>query len=243
MDYDGAAKRAYISDTIVAPGAAVAYTIPPYLSYVLGTLSTAGPFLSIAVWRDKRRYDYVDCKLLTMNQDVPVGNEYNTGFPSIECTLRGTPYAIAQDPAPQLPAAVLAIPVTAAKAGKFTLDRVPLGHAGLTWQVGLEVGAPPNQNKDNGIDGHETMSGDRTLSMDLNQMDTADFDFVAREDAQTVMSVQSLWGGGAGNRWGHLNPGIVINPLNPGGRNGFVSLTGDSFPVDVDKSHALTIWW
>src|SRR6478735_7548257 len=42
-DYDGALKLATISDTIVAPGAAVGYTIPAYLSYVLGTLGTNPP--------------------------------------------------------------------------------------------------------------------------------------------------------------------------------------------------------
>lgn len=242
-DYDGATKLATISDTIVAPAAGVAYTIPPYLSYVLGTLGTLPPFVSISVWRDKRRYDYVDCRLQSLNKDIPVGNEYNTGFPSIECTLKGTPIAVDQDVTPPLPASILAVPVQAAKGGKFTLDRVPLGHGGITWQTGYEVGAPSNQNQDDGIDGHEIMSGDRTLSLDLNQMDLADFDFEAREDAQSIMPVQSLWGGGAGNRWGFLAPGVQINPLSPGTRNGFVSLTGDSFPVDVDKSVALTIWW
>ena len=243
-DYDAATKLATIADLLgVAPGAGVAYTIPPYLSYVLGTLGVEPPYLSISVWRDKRRYDYVDCRMQSINKDIPVGNEFNTGFPSVEVTMRGTPINVAQDPAPPVPAAVLGVPVTPARAGKFTLDRVPLGHGGITWQTGYEVGAPSNQNQDSGADGHEIMSGDRTLSIDLNQMDATDFDFEQREDDQTIMPVQSLWGGLAGNRFGFLAPGVQMNPLNPGGRNGFVSLTGDTFPVSVDKSAALTIWW
>lgn len=242
--YDGAQKLASISDILsAAVGAGVDYTIPPYLSYVLGTLGTPPPYVSMSVWRDRRRYDYVDCRMQSINEDVPVGNEYNTGFPSIEVTMKGNPIFIAQDPSLPLPASILGIPVPPARAGKFTLDGVPLGHGGLSWQTGYEVGAPSNQNQDAGIDGHEIMSGDRTLNIDLNQMDIDDFDFEARENAQTVMPVQSLWGGLAGNRWGFLAPGVVMNPLNPGARNGFVSLTGDTFPVQVDKSQALTIWW
>lgn len=242
--YNGATKAASIADTLAsAPSASTAYTIPAYLSYVLGTLGTAPPFLSISVWRDKRRYDYVDCRMQSITKDIPVGNEYNTGFPSIEVTMKGTPIASPQDTTPALPSSILGVPVPAAKAGKFTFDRVPLGHGGLSWQTGYEVGAPSNQNQEAGIDGHEIMSGDRTLNLDLNQMDVVDFDFETRENAQTIMPVQSLWGGLAGNRFGFLAPGVVMNPLNPGARNGFVSLTGDTFPVAVDKSAALTIWW
>ena len=242
--YDGASKEAQIADILAsAPASGTDYTIPAYLSYVLGTLGEEAPYLSVSVWRDRRRYDYVDCRMQSINEDVPVGNEYNTGFPSIEVTMKGNPIFIAQDPSLPLPASILGIPVPPARAGKFTLDGVPLGHGGLSWQTGYEVGAPSNQNQDAGIDGHEIMSGDRTLNIDLNQMDIDDFDFEARENAQTVMPVQSLWGGLAGNRWGFLAPGVVMNPLNPGARNGFVSLTGDTFPVQVDKSQALTIWW
>jgi hypothetical protein len=244
-DYDGTSKEATIAELVGggAPAAGVEYTLPPFLLYQLGTLVTAPPLLSVSVWRDKLRYDYVDCRPQSLNIDAPVGNEYNTGFPSIECTLRGKLVAVVQDTTPPLPDAILQTPVPPAKAGKFVLDRVPLGHAGLTWQVGSEIGAPSNQNQDDGIDGYEIMSGDRTLAMDLNQMDIADFDFESREDAQTVMPVESIWGAGAGNRFGLLLPGVVMNPLNPGSRNGFVSLTGDAFPTSVDKSAALAIWW
>lgn len=242
--YDGTDKEADIADILgSAPSAGDAYTIPAFISYVLGTLGTVPPYVSISVWRDKRRYDYVDCRMQSISKDVPVGNEYNTGFPAVEVTMKGTPINVAQDVTPPLPASILGVPVTPAKAGKFTFDRVPLGHGGITWQTGYEVGAPSNQNQDEGIDGHEIMSGTRTLSVDLNQMDAADFDFETREDDQSIMSVQSLWGGLAGNRFGFLAPGVVMDPLNPGARNGFVSLTGDTHPVGVDKSAALTIWW
>jgi hypothetical protein len=243
-DYDGAGKLASIGETLgAAPAAGVNYTIPKYLSYVLGTLNTPPPLLSISVWRDRKRYDYQDCRPQSANFDAPVGNEYNAGFPSIETSFKGKCIDVAQDTAPGVPNTILQIPVPPAKAGKFALDRVPLGHGGITWQTGTEVGAPSNQNQDDGIDGYEIMSGERTLSLDLNQMDASDFDFQAREDAQNSMPVMSTWGMGPGNRFGLLCPAVVINPLNPGSRNGFVSLTGDAFPTGIDKSLALTIWW
>ena len=243
-NYVGATKTATIAELLGgAPGVGVAYTIPAFLLYQLGTLTTAPPLLSISVWRDKLRYDYIDCRPQSLNIDVPVGNEFNTGFPSIEATFKGKLHQITQEAAPALPNTILGIPVPPAKAGKFVLDRVPLGHGGITWQVAKEIGAPSNQNQDDGIDGYEIMSGDRTLSLDLNQMDLADFDFETREDAQTIMPVQSTWGSaGLGNNFGLLLPEVVINPLNPGSRNGFVSLTGDAFPSGVDKSAALSIW-
>lgn len=243
MDYLGATKDAIVPETIIAPAAGSAYTIPPFLSYVLGTLTTSPPLLSVSVWRDKRRYDYKDCRPTTLSFDVPVGNEYNTGFPASEFAFKGTLVGSSQDVTPQIPAAVRAVPIPPAKGGKFVLDRTVLGHGSIRWTAGTEVGAPSNQNQANGIDAYEIMSGTRTLALDLNQMDVADFDFEAREDAQTIMPALSTWGAGAGNRFGLMVPGVVIDPLNIGARNGFVSLTGDAHPVQVDKSVALAIWW
>lgn len=243
-DYDGGSQAATIAELLgAAPAAGVAYEIPPFLLYQLGTMTVAPPLLSFSVWRDKLRYDYVDCRPQSGTFDAPVGNEYNTGFPSIETTFKGKLHAIVQDDAPAIPDSILQTPVPPARAGKFVLDRVPLGHGGINFQIGTEVGAASNQNQDDGIDGYEIMSGTRTLSLDLNQMDLADFDFGAREDAQTVMPVESMWGAGLGNRHGWLAPGAVMNPLNPGARNGFVSLTGDAFPTMLDKGFTIAIWW
>src|SRR3546814_2276317 len=83
------------------------------------------------------------------------------------------------------------------------------------------------------------MSGDRTLELDLNQMAVADFDIDARVDAQTVVSQMSVWGLGAGNRFGFVAPELLLNPLNnPGDRNGFVNLTGNAAFSGVDKSRS-----
>jgi len=243
VDYLGATKDAIIAELLgVAPAGATQYTIPAQLTYVQGTLTTAPPLLSVSVWRDKLRYNYVDCRPTQLGKDVPVGNEYNTGFPAVDVSLKGKLYSVQQEAAPQVPAAVRAVPIPPAKGGKFLLDRVVLGHGGIKWTNTYEVGAPSNQNQADGIDAYEIMSGTGVLNLDLNQADLGDFDFSSREDAQTIMTAMSTWGAGVGNRFGLTVAGVVIDPLNTGARNGFVSLTGDAFPVDVDKRTALTIW-
>src|SRR3546814_3311478 len=62
MDYNGTTKTAVLAETLGAAIVAGDYTIPANLTYVLGTLSTAPPLLSISVWRDKKRYDYRDVR-------------------------------------------------------------------------------------------------------------------------------------------------------------------------------------
>lgn len=74
-------------------------------------------------------------------------------------------------------------------------------------------------------------------------MAVTDLDIHGREDNQTSMPLMSTWGLGAGNRFGMMMSNIVIDPVSPGDRNGYVSLTGNAYTNDVDRSVALTIWW
>lgn len=242
MDYLGATKDALIPETIVAPGTGVNFTIPANLTYVLGTLTGAPPLLSVSVWRHKLRYDYKDVRPTSLGFSIPVSNEYNQEFPSVEFALKGKLEAIVQENSPALPDSIMNVPIPPAKGGKFVLDRVPLGHGSMRWTNTTDVGAPSNQNQDEGQDAYEFMTGSRVANFDLNQMDLSDFDFNAREDNQTIMPALSTWGMGTMNRFGLVTPGVVIDPLNIGDRNGFVSLTGDAFPTALDKSVALSIW-
>lgn len=242
-DYDGAGQLATIPETIVAPGAGVAYTIPAYLSYVLGTLSTAPPLLSISIWRDKKRYDYKDWRPTSVTFDMPVTNDQNQVFPSIDFTGKAVPQAVADDVSPAVPQALLDVPVPPCRGGKWVLDRTKIGHQSTRYALNIDVNAPSNQNQDAGQDAYEITSGTRTVSLDLNQMAVADLDIDARCDAQTPLPILSTWGAGAGNRHGFLLPSVVLDAFSPGDRNGFVNLTGDAMPVPVDKSAAYTIWW
>ena len=242
-DYDGAAKLASIGETVVAPGTGVGYTIPAYLLYQLGTLTTAPPLLSISVWRDKVRYDYRDCVVSSFMFNAPTANEQNTTFPSIEFSFRGVLVGKFDASAPVIPNSILSIVPPANRGGKFTLDRVKLGHANFRMGATADTGAQANANQDAGQDGYDILSGSRSIELDINAMNVTDFDLEARVDAQTVVPTMSIWGGGVGNRFGLLVPNMVLDPLTPGDRNGYVALTGGGAPTDIDKSMTFTVFW
>lgn len=243
-DYAGATKTATLAETLSgAPAAGAAYTLPPALVYTLGTLGTDPPILSIRIWRDKKRYDIMDWRPASLSFDAPVSNEANQSYPSSEFSGKGNVAAVADDVSPALPSALLNIPVPPARDGKFYLDSVKLGHQSIRFTQDMETGAASNQNQASGQDGYDILSGRRTIELDLNNMAVADFDIDARVDAQTVLPALSTWGAGPGNRFGLLLPNNVLDPLSPGERNGYVNLTGNASPTDVDKSAAFAIWW
>lgn len=242
VDYDGASKAALIGETIVT-GASGNFTIPPQLTYVLGTMTTPPPLLSISVWRDKVRYDYRDCVPASFMFDVPTANEQNTTFPSVEFSFRGVFVGKYDDNTPVIPSAVLSMIPPANRGGKFALDRVKLGHASFRMGASADTAAQANANQDSGQDGYDIVSGSRTIEYDLNAMNVTDFDLETRVDGQTLMPVESIWGGGAGNRFALSVPNHVIDPLTPGERNGYVNLTGGGAPTDSDKSMTFSVFW
>lgn len=243
-DYVGSTKTAEIGETIgSAPAAAAPYNIPAHIRYVLGTMSTAPTLLSISVWRDKKRYDYRDWRPTSLTIDIPVSNEANQSFPTIEFTGRGVPVTVADDTTPTLPTSILSLPVPAARNGKFYLDKTKLGHQELKFSETTEVGAASNQNQAAGQDGYDILSGTRSIDLDLNQQNVTDFDIETRIANQTKMPIMATWGAGAGNQFGFIIPNACLDPFSPGDRNGYVSLTGNAYATDVDKSAALAMWW
>lgn len=241
QDYIGATKTALLAETL---GAAPAgnYVFPAGLTYQLGTLGVAPPLLSISVWRDKKRYDYRDCVLSNWSVDVPVGNEGNTVFPSLDFTVKGTPIAPSDDTTPALPQSVLSVPVPPAKGGKFFLDRIKLGHTGVKTTIGLTTGAASNQNQDAGQDGYDIQGGNRSCDLTLNQMNVSDFDLDARVRQQLMVSMLSTWGQASGNYMGLVIPALVLDPLKPTSANGYVTLGGNAIPAQLDKGLALSFW-
>ena len=242
-DYDGDTKLALIGETIVAPNTGDAYTIPPHIAYVLGTATTPPPRLSISVWRDKVRYDYKDCVAETVNFDVPVANEANTSFPSIEFAFKGIFEAKADDTTPTIGSDVVGIVPPANRGGKFALDRVFLGHANMRLSLSLQTGAASNANQPAGQDGYDILGGSRSVELDLNQMNVTDFDLDARVASQVPVPALSMWGAGAGNNFALAVNNMVLDPGSTAERNGYVSLNSGGQPVDVDKSVSFTIWW
>ena len=242
-DYNGTSKLASIAETMGTAPSSGTYTILPNVTYQLGTLTETPPILSVSVWRDKKRYDYRDVRIESLTIDMPVANEQNQVFPSIEFAMKGIPAGVSDDTAPALSASNLTA-IAPYRNGKFTLDRVNLGHQSTQFQISADVAGASNAMAAPGQDGYEVMSGERSLALDLNQMAKSDFDIDARVDAQIVLPCMSIWGMGPGNRFGFCVPEVVLDPLNnPGDRNGFVNLTGNAVFQGVDKSATLTIWW
>lgn len=243
IDYNGTSKAAILGETLTAPVTSGGYTIPPNLLYQLGTLSAGTPLLSVSVWRDKKRYDYRDVRLTSLMLDMPVANESSQTYPSIEFQMKGLPAGVTDATAPALTTAQLTT-IAPYRNGKFTLDKIALGHQSSKFSINSEVAGASNAAAEQGQDGYEIMSGDRSMEFDLNQMAVADFDLDTRVDNQTTISTMSLWGMGPGNRFVSVCPEIALNPMNnPGDRNGFVNLTGNAAFVGVDKSHTFAIWW
>lgn len=243
-DYVGASKTASIGETLgSAPVAATNYTIPAYLLYQLGTLTGAPVLLSYSVWRDKKRYDYSDWQPNSIAFTMPVANEQNTSFPDMTFSGKGILVAEVDDAAPTIPVSLLNVPVPACRDGKFYIDRVKLGHQQVGFTINYTTAGASNQNQAAGQDGYDILSGNRQITLDLNQMAVSDFNMKARVDAQTVVPLMSTWGMGPGNRFGFMIPGMAMDPMSPGERNGYVSITGNAVATELDKSMTLAIWW
>lgn len=240
-DYIGATKTAILCETLAAAITSGQYRIPPSVTYLLGTGASI-PLISAKVWRHRKAYRYRDCALSSFAINIPVANDQSTDLPSIEFTMVGVPIQSVDELAPALPSSLLT-PVPGAKAGKFTFAGAKLGHQSLRLEFGLEAGAPPNQNFDFGQEGYETLSGTRTITVDLNEQLVAQLDLDAIADAQQLIAMQSGWGGQKGNRFLVGLPNNVIDPLSPNPRNGFVGVSGSASPSDIDKSVSLSLIW
>lgn len=238
-EYTGTTKEAEIMETLGAAIATGSYTIPAGLHYVLSTGLTL-PLLSCSVWRHKKRYNYRDCALSSFALNIPVSNDAQTDSPSVEFAMVGVPTTVIDEDAPALASSLLT-PIPPAKAGKFALHKKLIGHQTLRLEFGLESGAPPNQNFDAGQESYEILSGSRTVTLDVNQQLQTALDLKGLTDAQTAVAIQSIWGLGVGNRFAVGIPNVLLNPLNPAGRNGFVGMQGDAAVSDVDKSVAISL--
>lgn len=238
--YAGGSKTATLAEVLGAAPAGGNYTIPASLVYALGTGQNI-PSLSATVWRGNRRRNFRDCGLSSFALNIPVGNDQNTETPSIEFGLLGTPAGEADQAPPSLASSMLTQPAPA-KAGKFVFNGIKIGHQSLRFEFGLDTGAAPNQNNDSGQEAYEIMGGTRTAALDLNQTLLTQLDVEALVDAQAKVPIMSTWGLGAGNRFGALVANSVLDPFSPTGRNGFVGLTGNANPTDVERAIALAIW-
>ena len=238
--YNGTSKQATISEDATAAIAAGNYTIPPGLFYTLGA-GNGIPLLSVSMWRHRKRYDYKDCALSSFAINLPVSNDASTDSPTVEFAMVGVPVTPTDELAPSIPSGLL-IPPPPVKAGKFALAKKLIGHQSLRLEFGLDAGAPPNQNFDAGQESYEVLSGTRTISLDLNQQLMATLNLEALVDNQTLTPIQSIFGLGTGNNWGIGVANALLNPFSVAPRNGFVGMTGDAVPNDIDRSVSICLF-
>lgn len=245
VGYTGGTRTAALGETLGAAPSGT-FTIPKNIIYVEGALKTEGPLLSVRIWRDKKIYDYKDVRVETLQHDFPVANNNNTNFPSVEASLKGNVENVTDGTTPDNPAglaAQIALELAPCKNGKFGINRVALGHNSLRYGNSLTVNAPSNIHQVSGQDAFETVSGTRSIELDLNQMDNTTFNARSVQAAGTIVPIIQTWGRGAGNNFAFTLPATRLRQLNPGDSNGFVNLTGNAVQARVDRSAVLAIWW
>src|SRR3546814_3637170 len=96
---------------------------------------------------------------------MPVANEANQVFPSLEAQFKGIVEAVTDESAPVLPNAMLATTPAPYRAGKFSLDKVKLGHQSNRFSISSEVAGASNSHQDAGQDGYEIRSEEHTSEL------------------------------------------------------------------------------
>jgi hypothetical protein len=240
-DYNGTTKVADLEETLGTAISGGTYTIPPQVTYVLGQGASI-PLLSVSVWRDLRRYDYSDCALTSFALNIPVANDQGQDLPSIEFAMSGIPI-LSTDTVTPSPSNAQLLPPPSARDGKFAFAGLKIGHQSLRLEFGLTTGAPPNQNFATGQESYQVLSGTRSVSLDLNQVLKATLDLETLVANQQAIPMMAGWGVAPGNRFFAGIPNSVLDPFSPNGRNGFVGLTGNANPSDVDRSASLSLTW
>lgn len=232
--YDGATQTAELMETLGSAIGSGEYTIPAGLFYLLSEAQSV-PLISASIWRHKKRYNLKDCAISSFAINIPTNNRQNTEFPAIEFALTGIPAGNEDQLAPSLPDS-LVTSIPPARNGKFVMNGIKRGSQSLRIEFGLETGAPPNMNFDEGEESQQLLSGERTISLDVNQEAMADFDIDALVDARLPVPIFSLHGLGPGNTFYTSIPNAYLKPFSPTGRNGFVGLSGNSSPTDILRS-------
>lgn len=237
--YDGASRTATLMESVGAAITSGTYTIPPSLTYLL-TQGANIPLLSAKVWRHKKARRYRDCALTSFALNIPVANDASTELATVEFSMAGVPMTSVDEAAPTLPSALLSPPVPA-KAGKFVFNGIKVGHQSMRIEFGLESGALPNMNFDEGQESYELLSGTRTVNLDLNEVLKATLDLEALTDAQARVPILSNHGTQPGMSFAVGVRNTYLDPFNPTGRNGFVAVTGAAQPIDPDKAISISM--
>ena len=200
-DYS-ASKVATFFETLGSAPAAN-YQIPKQLAYQLSS-SPPTETLSISVWMDGVRYDFVDMIPTGMRINVPVASRDATDPPTIEWTLEGNYQAWADEAAPSVTALGNPLPF---RDGDMWIGGKALGGSSFSIDLGITAAYPPNPNNASGYEAGLIVETNRSASVALNHNLKSVIDFMALADAQSTMGLWAQWGSAAGSA-------VMVNVLN-----------------------------
>ncbi len=190
------------------------YQIPKQLAYVNSVSSVDPVPLSATVWIGGVCYDLVDCQVASLLLSVQTSTRDSATIPMARITMDVTLYDYADESTPTIPALGT---TPKFQNGKQFLSKIAVGGSGFELNFGLQSAAAPNPNMPTGDEGGELVSKQITLTPTLLAYAKADFDTIAKADAQAKHSFFAMWGSGAGGivaivipdaRFSHSGPDI-----------------------------------
>lgn len=226
-----AAKLATLFETLGAPPAAN-WQIPKSLAYMLSSTAVP-PSLSVSVWYDSVRYDFIDMTVASLRFNFPTQTRDSTDYPMMEVTLDGDLYAFADEDSPTVNA-LGAIPTF--KDGDFWIGSKALGGSSFSLDMGIQVGYAPNPNRSSGNDPAQMTETRRTASITLNHVTKAANDLIALADAQSLVGLWAQYGYTAGNMVCFNVPNGRLSYPNPDNSGAFVTQAVDLLIDDAEKA-------
>lgn len=222
------AGRAVTLCETLATNASGNYQIPKQLAF-MASVSDADPLpLSLAVFLDGVRYRLVDMVPNSAVISIPTSTREGGTPPTIRISLRGRINAkddIANPVVPSLGTTPLF------RNGKQFLALTRVAGAGITYNRGLTVAAPPNPNQPDGSDADELTGIQSTVDIELHSYRKAIFDPLALADAQAQHPMFALYGSGSGQTVAIVVPDARLTHSAPQLGDQFIT---ETVPLQID---------
>lgn len=218
-----AAKVASLPETLGAAPAAN-YQLPKQLNYFLDYTVTDPTLLSAKIWIDGHRFNLKNLRVSSLQIVLPTSTKNQAAFPEIQVTFNCDIEANAAEATPAVPAGG-AIPLI--KDGDCWLNKIKVGVASATLDLGVQTEFPPNPNKVDGVDAAEITGLTASLSMTRQKYLPSVLDTLALADSQTAIPFWEQWGSAAGAMVQVLVTAGRLNYQSPDLGGTLVNETGD----------------
>lgn len=235
--YDGGTKNATLATSLAALPTGN-YTIPPQLLYRLN--ATANQlWLTFDKWLDQKRYKQQNGSVGALQFAFPTSNRGNSSAPTMTVGLVGD-YDESDDEtdenAPAVPSGGAIPPV---RAGILSLAGVQVAGPSVSFDMGLQVDFPPDQNANSGNAPACIVETRRSCSLNLNENLLTKQDRSALANSQGHHALQLAYGQTAGRSvWFCVPKGRLSFPRRDASGN-FVTDNVDFLIDDADKSVAI----